>query len=257
MKEIVMIASGTNVGVSQLFVPAPKEKRKAKSVAGGIVEFEHFKILDEYDPWLNRKSIPWDFSNPSGDLRYICISMVETMAKNQGVGLAANQVGLPYSIFVMGGGGYATAVVNPKILVADGEEISKEGCLSAPGLFLKVKRANHIDVEFYDMNGKVQFRTFEGLTARIFLHEYDHLQGILFTSLVPKITLQREREKRKTNLKKIHKAQETHKRQQRIASLAQQAKAAAPVSQSPVNFVIKDKVPNTSSGTIDLNTFKS
>jgi peptide deformylase len=257
-REIAVYASGENVGKSQLFVPAPKEKRKTKQIAGGVLEFEYFKILDEYDPWLQRSAMSWDFPNPPGDLKYICVSMVETMAKNEGVGLAANQVGLPYAIFVMGGGGYANAIVNPKILVANGEELSQEGCLSYPGLFLKIKRANHIDVEFYDMNGKIQFRTFEGLTARIFLHEYDHLLGKVFTSLVSRFSLQRERDKRKTNLKRINKSKEINKRQQKIAALSQQVKTLQSQIQPTTNIVIKGDTPTVSAqGVIDLNTYKA
>jgi peptide deformylase len=258
MNEIVTFASGKNVGKSILFVPAPKEKRKTKVVAGGTLEFEYFEIRDEYDPILLMPALSWDFSNPPGDLRYICISMVETMAKNEGVGLAANQIGLPYAIFVMGGGGYANAIVNPKILVADGEEVAKEGCLSAPGLFLNIKRATHIEVEYHDMNGGLNQRVFEGLTARIFLHEYDHLQGKLFTSLVPKITLQREKDKRKSNLKKIKRAKAAHQRQQHLASLVQEAKKIQSNIQPTtlLNISGTNSPVESNSGTIDLNTFK-
>jgi len=237
-----------------VFTPAPKLLRKKKQVNGGIVEFEHFKLLDEYDPKLKEKSINWDFNNPPGDLRYISISLLETMVKNGGVGLAAVQVGLLYNIFAFGGGGYANVVVNPKILSADGEELIKEGCLSYPGLFLNIKRANHIDVEYYDMNGSLNQRTFEGLTARIFLHEYDHLQGITFDSLVPKITLQRERDKRKSNLKKIKKATEVQRSQQKIAHLTKQAKALE--EQSSVVAIPPPNPKILPTGTIDLSTLK-
>jgi len=236
------------------FIPAPKHLRKQKQVNGGVIEFEYLKLLDEYDPNLKEKSVDWDFNNPVGDLRYISVSLVETMVKNGGVGLAAVQVGLLYNIFAMGGGGYANVVVNPKIISADGEELVKEGCLSYPGLFLNIKRANHIDVEYYDMNGGLNQRTFEGLTARIFLHEYDHLQGTVFTSLVPKVTLQKERDKRKSNLKKIKKATELQTRQQRLAQLTKQVKE---MEQKKSVVVLPESAPKSlPTGTIDLSTLK-
>ena len=275
--EMELFSQGYNVGRSQItekkdvekllgidvlnaetFNRAPKEKRLVKRLGETLIEFEILKLRDEYDPSLTVPTVSWDFDIDSvDDLRYICISMVETMTKHGGVGLAANQVGLPYSIFVMGAGGYVTAIVNPKIIQADGEEVIKEGCLSYPGLYLNIKRANHIVVEFYDMNGVFQQRTFEGLTARIFLHEYDHLQGTVFTSLVPKVTLQRERDKRKSNLKKIKRAKDLNQRQQKIAELSKKVNDVRIATQQNKIVTIPDNVVQTMpTGTIDLSTLK-
>jgi len=240
----------------------PSEKRRKIIGSDGSWEFEYFNLVNEFDPILQRPTQEWNFENPPGDLRYISISLIQTMVKNNGVGLAANQVGLPYSIFVMGAGQYANAIINPKIVKISGEEIGVEGCLTFPGLYLKIKRGTHIEVEFYDMNGVKQIKTFEGLTARIFLHEYDHLQGIVYTGLVSKFNLQKQREKVKSNLKRIRRAKEENDRKLKIASLAQRASALKKsISQQPktapptITITGAGQSSNNDVGVIDLSTY--
>jgi len=194
----------------------PSKNRKLKFQNGQNFEYEIFKLVDEYDSILKTPTIPWDFSNPPGDLRYITISMMQTMMQHNGLGLAANQCGLKYRLFVMGAGQYCIGVTNPVILSSSGEEIGSEGCLSFPGLFLKVPRATEVNVKFLDFNGQEQIRRFDGLTARVFLHEYDHLMGIRYTDNVSKLHLERERRKMKSNLKKIRRAKAQAELQHKI-----------------------------------------
>ena len=95
-------------------------------------------------------------------------------------------------------------MINP-VITESGTETSdyKEGCLSFPGLYLKVSRPAHIKVRFQAVNGEFIEQEFDGLTATVIQHEVDHLNGICYTDLVSPITLDREKRKVKTNLKKM------------------------------------------------------
>ena len=103
------------------------------------------------------------------------------MYENNGLGLAANQVGVPYSVFAMRGQPQNYVCFNPRIVQPSAEEIIlEEGCLSFPGLVVKVKRPRHIRVRFQLPNGETVTETFIGMTARVFQHEMDHLEGKLY-----------------------------------------------------------------------------
>jgi peptide deformylase len=113
--------------------------------------------------------------------------MALTMRANQGVGLAANQVGVLRRLFTYDDPGdelsapSAGAVVNPELLDASEEsELVDEGCLSFPGLFYPVERQLEIVVRHRDVHGQTQETELQGFGARIWLHEMDHLNGVLF-----------------------------------------------------------------------------
>ena len=92
---------------------------------------------------------------------------------------------------------------NPKIITqSDTEIVIEEGCLSYPGLWLKVKRPDGIEVEYEDKNGELQSKAMFGLECRIFLHEYDHMEGTDFTKKVSKIKLDRAKKRQSKMLKK-------------------------------------------------------
>jgi len=117
-------------------------------------------------------------------IRKLIVDMAQTMKKNQGAGLAAPQVGvLKRAIMVQTNlrGLRILGLINPKILKKSKEtEAGEEGCLSFPNIFLKIKRAKEIEIEGLDINGeKVKIKA-QGLLARVFQHEIDHLDGILF-----------------------------------------------------------------------------
>ncbi len=179
---------------------------KLKLVNGSMIEYELLKIHDEYDTILQNPTKHWDFSNPPFDIKYLTFSMIETMLKNHGLGLSANQVGIPYRIFVMGTGQFVEAIINPLVLEMDEiTEESIEGCLSYPGLFLRIPRPKSIKVEYFDWSGNVKRNKFEGMTARVFLHEYDHLDGVRFTDRVSNTALMIAKNKIKSNLRKMKK----------------------------------------------------
>lgn len=107
--------------------------------------------------------------------------LVEFMHENNGLGLAANQVGQPYRIFAMRGSPENFVCFNPRIVDASKEVIAlEEGCLTYLGLYVKVKRPRHIRVRFQTPNGETRTETFTGMSARVFQHELDHLDGIIF-----------------------------------------------------------------------------
>ena len=114
----------------------------------------------------------------------LVVDIVQTMKKNQGAGLAAPQIGVSKRAITVQTDlkdQRILVLVNPKILKKSKEtEISEEGCLSFPDIFLKIKRAQKIEIEGLDINGeKIKIKA-QGLLARVFQHEIDHLDGILF-----------------------------------------------------------------------------
>ena len=132
----------------------------------------------------------FDFKNPQVDPVNLSSSMVALMRKESGYGLAANQLGLPLKMFVMEGEP-AYAIFNPRITYTGEEEIIlDEGCLSYPGMTLKVKRPRFMRARFQDPYGDYVTRQYDGITARVFQHEFDHLLGVDFTRKVSKIKRQ-------------------------------------------------------------------
>lgn len=158
------------------------------------------ELVDKNHPILRQKTERFDFSNPPYDPVELAHRLTQTMISKGGVGLAAPQIGLPYRAFALKSNPVLVCF-NPIVVDASSEEVEmEEGCLSFPGLILKVKRPKIIKVRFTLPNGETRTEKFIGMTARIFLHELDHLNGILFTSKVGKVTL--EMAKKKANKRK-------------------------------------------------------
>lgn len=107
-------------------------------------------------------------------------NMFETMYDANGVGLAAPQIGVTKRVIVIDVGDGPIEMVNPVILESEGEELDDEGCLSIPGVNGQVARAARVKVQGLDREGKLQEFEAEGLLARCFQHEIDHLEGVLF-----------------------------------------------------------------------------
>ena len=132
--------------------------------------------------------------------------LIDSMKHYQCIGLSANQVGIMERVFVMYSDvkkGEIISCFNPKIITqSDTEIVIEEGCLSYPGLWLKVKRPDGIEVEYEDKTGEVQSKAMFGLECRIFLHEYDHMEGTDFTKKVSKIKLDRAKKRQSKMLKK-------------------------------------------------------
>ena len=110
--------------------------------------------------------------------------MLETMYEAGGVGLAAPQVGVLKRIVVIDVGDGPLILVNPEILETSGEQTGEEGCLSVPGMSGQVTRPDHVKVKALDLDLQEQVYEGEGLLARAFCHEIDHLDGKMYTRLV-------------------------------------------------------------------------
>lgn len=136
------------------------------------------QLVDSIDPILRTPTEPFDFSNPPMDPLDLVSDLAEAMLASGGIGIAANQCGIPYSVFVI----YGTELIpcfNPRIVDASEEMITlEEGCLSYPGLAVKVKRPKKIKVRYQEPNGETVTRVFDGITARVFQHELSHLRGV-------------------------------------------------------------------------------
>ena len=144
--------------------------------------------------------------SPDLDREKIEGQLIDSMKHYQGIGLSANQVGIMERVFVMYSDVKKKEIIscfNPKIITqSDTEIVIDEGCLSYPGLWLKVKRPDGIEVEYEDKTGEVQSMAMFGLECRIFLHEYDHMEGTDFTKKVSKIKLDRAKKRQSKMLKK-------------------------------------------------------
>jgi peptide deformylase len=117
-------------------------------------------------------------------IRNFCASMVDTMIKNEGIGLAANQVGVLKRIIVVSDEGNIKVFINPEITNFSEEKVSfEEGCLSIPETFLTIIRSENIMVKYRDLKGKPRMERYSGLTARVIQHEVDHLDGITMDTL--------------------------------------------------------------------------
>ena len=133
------------------------------------------------------------------NLKELVENMYETMYSASGVGLAAPQIGLPIRLFVVDAlpfsemegnteeekaflSGFKKTFINAKILKEEGEEWSfNEGCLSIPDVHEMVKRPGEITIEYYDEQFEKHVEKYDGLAARVIQHEYDHIEGVLFT----------------------------------------------------------------------------
>ena len=159
------------------------------------------KLIKAPDEFLEKQVKEFDFAVL--DAEKITAEMFDIMKKYEGVGLAANQVGLDAQIFIMGEDKPMT-IINPVITEVSTNQVEMmEGCLSFPGLFFKVKRPDTVAVKYLDTKQKECIMKLEGFHARVFLHEYDHLQGITFDQRVSKMRLDMAKKKQKKLLKEI------------------------------------------------------
>lgn len=157
-------------------------------------EYQALYVTDEANPIVK---IPHDvlrqpaqeITKVNNQIRLLADNMVRIMKKANGVGLAAPQIGILKRIIVIAPEGKPTVLINPVITHREGSEIAEEGCLSIPGLYGDVERAETIEVEAYDIKGRAFSYTIEGFAARIVQHEVDHLDGVLFIDKVDPATL--------------------------------------------------------------------
>lgn len=152
-----------------------------------MIKKSDLKLVPYNNIVLNKPPKEFDFN---GDLDPVMLTnlMHDRMKELGGVGLSANQVGLNIKMFVLGSGEVRMTVFNPELIEVSKEEVTlDEGCLSFPGIYLKVNRPASCKVKYRNEKNELVAQELSGLTARIFLHEYDHMMGTTFKSRVSKL----------------------------------------------------------------------
>ncbi len=154
------------------------------------------RILEFPDPRLRKKAVPVEVVDDP--LRQLIDDMFETMYEAPGIGLAATQVDVHRRLLVADVSqekDEPQVLINPEILERDGSAITEEGCLSVPGYYEEIERAEHIKVRYLDRDGNEQESEYEGLLAVCVQHEIDHLDGKLFVDYLSEIKRQRIRKR--------------------------------------------------------------
>jgi peptide deformylase len=154
------------------------------------------RILEFPDPRLRKKAAPVEVVDDP--LRQLIDDMFETMYEAPGIGLAATQVDVHRRLLVADVSqekDEPQVLINPEILERDGAAITEEGCLSVPGYYEEIERAEHIKVRYLDRDGNQQESEYEGLLAVCVQHEIDHLDGKLFVDYLSEIKRQRIRKR--------------------------------------------------------------
>ena len=168
-----------------------------------------FKLVKPNDPILTQPTQKYDFEDPKNDPEKLFNELLNLMIDNHGAGLSAPQVGLPHSVFVIGdpkNKDTAIGVFNPTIVDQSTEqEYNEEGCLTWPGMFVKVKRPVSIRARFSTWDGDTDTLRFHGYTACVFQHEFDHLQGITFQKRANRYHLTMAKNKYKKYLRQLKK----------------------------------------------------
>ena len=117
-------------------------------------------------------------------IRNLCASMIDVMVKSDGIGLAANQVGVLKRIIIISDESDIKVFINPEITHFSEQKVSlDEGCLSIPETFLTIIRSENIIVKYRDLKGKPRMERYSGLTSRVIQHEVDHLDGITMDTI--------------------------------------------------------------------------
>ena len=172
-------------------------------------EVEPFPLFDENHPMMKQRIPEYNITLLPNPVMTNTINRLKmTMKLYNGLGLSANQCGVFERVFIVGNEEIVIVCINPKLIKASDDLIKdNEGCLSFPGLFLKIERASSVEVEYYDLQGKKYNTTFTGLTARCFLHELDHMNGITMDKHVKPLALKMAKDKQGKLFKRVKRLQ--------------------------------------------------
>lgn len=170
-----------------------------------MIELQQLHLIPEDSEILKQTQGEFDFSNPLFDPKNLAERLNECMKRYNGLGLSACQVGIPFRVFAMRVDGDEPYVLfNPKIVSQSDNLISmKEGCLSFPLLFMNVKRPDSVRLRYQTYTGETKTQQFIGMSARVALHEMDHMEGITYLSRASSFELQRATRKRMILKRKI------------------------------------------------------
>ena len=172
-------------------------------------EVDPFPLYDENHPMMKQRIPEYDITLlPNPVMTHTINRLKMTMKLYNGLGLSANQCGVFERVFIVGNEEIVIVCINPKVIKVSEDLIKdNEGCLSFPGLFLKIERASSVEVEYYDLQGKKYNTTFTGLTARCFLHELDHMNGITMDKHVKPLALKMAKDKQGKLFKRVKRLQ--------------------------------------------------
>ena len=165
---------------------------------------EPYKLLDENHPFLKQSIPEYKSILPSTPMDVLVKRLKMTMKLYGGIGLSANQCGVQSRVFVLGVDDFFIACINPKVIDQSPSLVKEnEGCLSFPGLFLNLERPEWIDVEYAEPSGDVVCARLDGITARCYLHELDHMNGVRFVEHAGPTALNVARRKQQKLIKKV------------------------------------------------------
>ena len=165
---------------------------------------EPYKLLDENHPFLKQPIPEYKSILPSTPMDVLVKRLKMTMKLYGGIGLSANQCGVQSRVFVLGVDDFFIACINPKVIDQSPNLVKEnEGCLSFPGLFLNLERPEWIEVEYAEPSGDVVRARLDGITARCYLHELDHMNGVRFVEHAGPTALNVARRKQQKLIKKV------------------------------------------------------
>ncbi len=163
------------------------------------------ELVKETDSFLKEVPEKFNFENPQVDPEKLQEQLVENMLHHEGYGLSANQIGIPVQAFSMMLDDKPIVVFNPEILEWSEETTYiREGCLSFPGLYVAVERARAVAMKFQAYDGEEQGGSLQDMSAKIFQHEMEHMEGKLFIDNVSGFKLKSAMKKRRIYLKRIN-----------------------------------------------------
>ena len=183
---------------------------------------KELKLIPPNDPRVLSAIAPFqnDMLKEEGfkDRKELTEKMFELMKKYGGIGLSANQVGLPFNMFVLGDhpqleNGLKMACFNPMIISSSEEKVvMKEGCLTFPFLWLSITRPRKVVVKYEDENGELKEGHLDGMMSRIFQHEYDHMLGRVFTEYASKMKLDMAYKKAEKEMNRVRRYQNAERK---------------------------------------------
>lgn len=187
-----------------------------------MADERELKLIPPNDPRVLTAIAPFsdDMLKEEGfkDKKELSDLMFTTMRKYGGIGLSANQVGLPFNMFVMGDhpqleNGLKMTCFNPMIISSSKETVvMKEGCLTFPFLWLSITRPRKIVVKYTDENGELKEGHLDGMMSRIFQHEYDHMLGRVFTEHASKMKLDMAYKKAEKEMDRVRRYQNAERK---------------------------------------------
>ena len=187
-----------------------------------MAEKRELKLIPPNDPRVLSAIAPFqnDMLKEEGfrDRKELTEKMFELMRKYGGIGLSANQVGLPFNMFVLGDhpqleNGLKMACFNPMIISSSEEKVvMKEGCLTFPFLWLSITRPRKVVVKYEDENGELKEGHLDGMMSRIFQHEYDHMLGRVFTEYASKMKLDMAYKKAEKEMNRVRRYQNAERK---------------------------------------------